>query len=82
TFDRCLEHLRHMQGLEIFQKEAPGVILACEVLHLEAHGFHGFEATSFLETVISNSSATTKNWLEQHPPNEEDWLAPLNFNYR
>ena len=71
-----------MQTLEIFQKEAPGIILACEVLHLEAHGFHGFEAASFLETVISNSSATTKNWLEQHPPNEEDWLAPLNFNYR
>ena len=82
TFDRCLEHLRHMQGLEIFQKEAPGVILACEVLHLEAHGFDGFEAASFLDTVISNSSATTKNWLKQHPPNEDDWLAPLNFHYR
>jgi len=82
TFDRCLEHLRHMQALEIFQKEAPGVILACEVLHLEAHGFDGFEAKSFFESVIANSSATTKLWVEQHPPNDEDWLAPLNFNYR
>jgi cold shock CspA family protein len=82
TFDRCLEHLRHMQALDIFQKEAPGVILACEVLHLEAQGFGEFEAKAFIKTVIANSSATTKLWVEQHPPNDEDWLAPLNFNYR
>ena len=25
---------------------------------------------------------STLQWLEKHPPNEDDWLAPLNFNYR
>ena len=24
----------------------------------------------------------TKEWVEQNWPDEEDWLRPLNYNYR
>jgi len=41
-----------------------------------------FEADKFYSMVKQNSQETTRAWLEQHPPNEEDWLAPLNSNYR
>ena len=39
-------------------------------------------AAFFYELVKNNSQPSTIEWLKKHPPSEDDWLAPLNFNYR
>ena len=52
-------------------------------MDLESRGYElNFDTTEFYEMVKSNSQPSTLRWLEEHPPNENDWLAPLNFNYR
>ena len=67
----------------IFDHDAPGVILACELMDLESRGYElNFDTHMFFEMVKSNSQPSTLEWLEKHPPNEDDWLALLNFNYR
>ena len=79
----CCEHLIHLKGIEFFTKEAPGVILACELLDLESRGLFETDATLFMEEVIAKSEPPyAEEWVAAHPPNAEDWLAPLNFNYR
>ena len=79
--DICLEKLKSLQNLPHFTHDAPGVILACELLDLQSKGFD-VDGKIFFDTVKKNSQPTTQAWLELHPPNGEDWLAPLNFNYR
>lgn len=79
----CLEHLLKLTNIPLFSHDAPGVILACELMDLESRGYElKLDTTEFYEMVKSNSQPSTLKWLEEHPPNEEDWLAPLNFNYR
>ena len=78
----CIEHLVGMTGNEIFTKEAPGLILSCELLHLTAIGLTDFDASEFYEIVLKNSTQSTRYWAELKPPTEEDWLAPLTYNYR
>ena len=82
TFDLAIEHLLSLSKQEIFQKEAPGIILACELLDLKHRGCIDFDAEGFLTVVLGNSSETTQQWVAQHPPDEDDWLAPLTYNYR
>ena len=79
--DICLEKLKSLQNVPLFTHDAPGVILACELLDLQSKGFD-VDGKTFFDTVKKNSQPTTQAWLELHPPNEDDWLAPLNFNYR
>ncbi len=81
-FRTCINHLLSLKEIQFFQKEAPGVILACELLDLQSRGFIEEDQNSFLDFVLSNSQGYAKEWVRQHPPNEDDWLAPLNFNYR
>ena len=78
----CIEHLIGMTNNEIFTKEAPGLILSCELLDLSALGLIEFDAIEFHKTVLKKSTTSTRDWVERHPPNEEDWLAPLTYNYR
>ena len=78
----CIDHLIDMTHNEIFTKEAPVLILSCELLDLSALGLIEFDAKEFHNTVLKNSTVSTKNWVEAYPPNEEDWLAPLTYNYR
>ena len=78
----CIDHLIGMTHNEIFTKEAPGLILSCELLDLSALGLIEFDAKEFHNMVLKNSTVSTKNWVEAYPPNEEDWLAPLTYNYR
>jgi hypothetical protein len=52
------------------------------LLDLSALGLIEFDAKEFHNTVLKNSTVSTKNWVEAYPPNEEDWLAPLTYNYR
>jgi hypothetical protein len=78
----CIDHLIDMTHNEIFTKEAPGLILSCELLDLSSLGLIEFDAKEFHNTVLKNSTVSTKNWVEAYPPNEEDWLAPLTYNYR
>jgi hypothetical protein len=77
----CRDCILHLTEVPFFSHDAPGVILACELLDLNGRGIN-FEANEFYSMVKHNSQETTQAWLELHPPNEEDWLAPLNFNYR
>ena len=74
-----------------------GVILVCELLDLihrldkdiisnnvELQQIQGRDLIELLQE-ISDSGKTapeTKKWLEQNWPDEEDWLRPLNYNYR
>ena len=79
--DVCLNKLNSLTEVPLFRHDAPGVILACELLDLQSKGYK-VDGKAFFDDVKINSQTTTQEWLEQHPPNEEDWLAPLNFNYR
>ena len=79
---RCTEHLIGLTNDEIFTKEAPGVILSCELLDLNAIGLVEFDVQGFHQTVLENSTASTRSWVEEHTPNDDDWLAPLTYNYR
>ena len=78
----CIDHLIGMTRNEIFTKEAPGLILSCELLHLSAIGLIGFDAAEFHKMVLKNSTQSTRDWVDLNRPNEDDWLAPLTYNYR
>jgi hypothetical protein len=80
--ESCLNHLLSLKNYDFFKKEAPGVILACELIDLNKRGLIEDEHESFLEDVLQNSEIFAKEWVASNPPNEDDWLAPLNFNYR
>jgi len=82
TLESCLVHLLSLKNYDFFKKEAPGVILACELIDLNKRGLIEDEHESFLENVLQNSEIFANDWVSQNPPNEDDWLAPLNFNYR
>jgi len=79
---QCTDHLIQMTTNEIFTKEAPGLILSCELIDLHALGLVEFDVEDFHKTVLENSTASTRDWVEQNLPNQEDWLAPLTYNYR
>jgi hypothetical protein len=68
--------------LSNFKTDAPGVILACELQDLESRGLIKFDSEAFLDRVLNNSHEETREWVKAHWPDEEDWLRPLNFNYR
>jgi hypothetical protein len=79
--DVCLKKLNSLTEVPLFRHDAPGVILACELLDLQSKGYN-VDGKTFFDDVKINSQTTTQEWLDLHSPNEEDWLAPLNFNYR
>jgi hypothetical protein len=79
---QCIKHLLSLTDVPLFSHDAPGVILACELIDLQVRGYElDFDTSQFYEMVKSNSQPSTLEWLEQNTPNEDDWLAPLNFNY-
>jgi hypothetical protein len=80
--EQCCNHLIGLMREPLFTHDAAGIILACELLDLQSRGLIDVDAESFMEKVLSNSAETTRAWVAAHPPNEDDWLAPLNFNYR
>jgi hypothetical protein len=80
---KCIEHLLSLTEVPLFSHDAPGVILSCELMDLESRGYEiKIDTMKFYELVKKNSQPSTTEWLKKHPPNEDDWLAPLNFNYR
>ena len=82
VLESCLKHLLSLKNYDFFKKEAPGVILACELIDLNKRGLIKEEHESFLQNVLDNSEIFANEWVSKNPPNEDDWLAPLNFNYR
>ena len=78
----CLNHLLGLKEIENFRVDAGGVILACELIDLNKRGLIEEEHESFLKEVLANSEVFANEWVEKNYPNEDDWLAPLNFNYR
>jgi hypothetical protein len=78
----CSEHLINLMNEPLFTHDAAGVMLACELLDLKHRGLVDVDAASFMQLVLSNSAESTREWVAAHPPNADDWLAPLNFNYR
>jgi hypothetical protein len=79
----CFQHLIDLTGVPLFTHDAPGIILSCELLDLVSRGYKtDLDVAKFYKSVIEHSQETTKEWVNIHPPNDEDWLAPLNFNYR
>ena len=79
---QCCNHLIGLMEVPLFTHDAAGVILACELLDLKFRGLIDVDADSFMQQVLSNSAKSTREWVAAHPPNVDDWLAPLNFNYR
>ena len=79
---KCVQYLIDLKQETFFTKEAPGVILACELLDLHHRGLIQEQPQGFLDQVLDNSDSFAQEWVAAHPPNADDWLAPLNFNYR
>jgi cold shock CspA family protein len=75
-------HLLMLCREDFFRKEAPGIILSCELLDLKHLGAIDADVEQFHSNVLAASTETTRQWVSKHPPNNEDWLSPLNFNYR
>lgn len=82
VLESCTNHLLSLTNYDFFKKEAPGVILACELIDLNKRGLIEGEHEFFLEEVLANSEVFANEWVAKYQPNEDDWLAPLNFNYR
>jgi len=82
VFAECLQHLKSLKTYDFFKKEAPGVILACELIDLNKRGIEEECHEQFLSEVLKNSEIYAQEWVALNSPNENDWLAPLNFNYR
>ena len=82
SVESCINHLLGLKEIDNFRVDAGGVILACELIDLNKRGLIEEEHESFLKEVLSNSEVFANEWVEKNYPNEEDWLAPLNFNYR
>lgn len=82
TVNFCINHLIGLKKVNNFTKDAGGVILACELIDLNKRGLIEEDQGLFLEQVLANSEVFANEWVRKYPPNEEDWLAPLNFNYR
>lgn len=93
--DVCAEFLLNIKEIERKEEKwynAKGVILACELIDLaHNHGnrlekYVGQEDNfiQYLEDVVNHerTSESTKKWVTNHYPNAEDWLRPLNYNYR
>ena len=53
-----------------------------ELIDLNKRGLIDEEHESFLQNVLDNSEVFANEWVTKNLPNEDDWLAPLNFNYR
>jgi hypothetical protein len=83
--DQASEAISFLESMAEKQWKAQnvlGVIISCELLDLKHRGLTEIDAETYLENVLKNSHESTRKWVAKHPPNEEDWLAPLNFNYR
>jgi hypothetical protein len=79
----CILHLESLTKIPLFTHDAPGIILSCELIDLSSRGYDiGLDAASFHQEVLKNSQGTTREWVASNYPNEDDWLAPLHFNYR
>jgi len=79
--EQCIGHMNDLTKIPVFTHDAAGLILACSLLDLESKEIVN-NGKEFFDSVVRNSHPSTINWLKKHPPNEDDWLAPLNFNYR
>jgi hypothetical protein len=93
--DVCAEFLLNIKEIERIEEKwynAKGVILACELIdlahnhgnQLEKYVGQGDNFIQYLGYVINHerTSKSTREWVENHYPDEEDWLRPLNYNYR
>jgi hypothetical protein len=78
----AISFLESMAEKQWKDQNVEGVIISCELLDLKHRGLTEIDAETYLEDVLKNSHESTRKWVAKHPPNEEDWLAPLNFNYR
>ena len=79
--EQCIDHMNDLTKIPVFTHDAAGLILACALLDLESKGIIN-NGKEFFDSVVRNSHPSTISWINKHPPNEDDWLAPLNFNYR
>jgi len=82
TSVKSRDYLIQLMDYPKFTHDAPGIILACELLDLANRNLIDIDAVLFLEKVLQNSVDSTNKWMVDNQPNEYDWLAPLNFNYR
>lgn len=80
---KYLNHLVGLTGTKRFSSDAPGLMLACQLLDLEYDGLEiPIDTKKFFDSVKDKSQPSTRQWIEQNQPNEKNWLAPLNFNYK
>lgn len=90
--EQCSDFLLELQGNDQWRHNCKGIMVSCQLLDLAYH--HGDylenyrnkvnEFKSHLESVINSerTADTSKTWILKNYPDEEDWLRPLNYNYR
>ena len=81
TVELCKNHILSLVDVPLFHHDAPGVILACELLDLNDRQIIEFDAEAYFQAVISSSSLSTQSWVMEHWPEVGDRLCPLKFNY-
>ena len=75
-------------NLTMFDRNVMGIMLVCELLELKNNGDYqmlkDFDAMGFLDQVLENEETvdSTREWVNNNYPDDEDWLRPLRFNYR
>jgi len=90
--ENCSEFLLELKENEWWRHNCKGIMVSCQLLDLTYH--HGEHLENYrnkvndfvlhLESVINSEKTadTTRKWINENYPNEQDWLRPLNYNYR
>ena len=90
--EHCSDFLLELKENEWWKHNCKGIMVSCQLLDLTYH--HGDSLENYrnkmnefkfhLESVICSEKTadTSKKWIYENYPNEQDWLRPLNYNYR
>ena len=88
----CSDFLLELKENEWWRHNCKGIMVSCQLLDLTYH--HGEYLENYRNKVnefvlhlksVNNSEKTadtTRKWINEYYPDEEDWLRPLNYNYR
>jgi hypothetical protein len=92
NIENCSDFLLELQEDERWRHNCKGIMVSCQLLDLAYH--HGEYLENYrnkvnefklhLKSVINSEGTadTSRTWISKNYPDEEDWLRPLNYNYR
>ena len=73
---QCIKHLVSLTDVPLFSHDAPGVILACELIDLAARGYKlEIDPSQFYENGQIKLSTFDVDMAGTTPSNEDDWLS-------